>query len=89
MFSEVCQRELYFSELGILIDNNKTVSWIKPGSVADLEERLTVGDKIINVRFFKQLRRLASVGSGYNNINKEQKFYSLSKRYNKIEDCIV
>ena len=50
MFSEVCQRKLYFSELGILIDNNKTVSWIKPGSVADLEEKLAVGDKIINVR---------------------------------------
>ncbi|XP_028405044.1 disks large homolog 5-like isoform X2 [Dendronephthya gigantea] len=36
-------------ELGILVDNNKIVSWIKPGSVADFEQRLTVGDKIVTV----------------------------------------
>ena len=29
------------------------MSWIKPGSVADLDERLTVGDKIINVSTFE------------------------------------
>ena len=50
-----------FSELGILIDNNKTVSWIKPGSVADLEERLTVGDKIITVSTSKSTPDLVHV----------------------------
>lgn len=48
-YSHTKQNIHFFSELGILIDGNKTVSWIKPGSVADFEERLTVGDKIVTV----------------------------------------
>ena len=38
-----------FVELGILIDRKKSVSWIKPGSVADHEDRISVGDRIISV----------------------------------------